>query len=109
MHEQICEGKDACRNMLKRERGYRHKDKHSKLLYTHPQKQRPAFVQVHTDTHTDTHIVSAFSLQSALPEMLLPSGPQSNPSTLITGRQAGRTVFYISQGALQAHNTLLVL
>lgn len=48
--------------------------------------------------HTDTHVLS---LQAALPEMLLPSGPQSSPSALITAR----TLFHISQGALQAHNT----
>lgn len=64
-------------------------NKYSKSLYTctHQQKQRQAFVQIHTQTHIYNSIVNVFSLQPALPEMLLPSGPQARPSTLITGRQ----------------------
>lgn len=59
--------------------------KYNKLLHTY----RPAQTKKGTcpNTHTNTHVVNVFSLQAAPPEMLLPSGPQSRPSTLITGRQ----------------------
>lgn len=103
--------KQTCRCTSKHIHECRHKDKqiHKIIVHTHNRKkQRQPFVQICTQTHTHTQmhwwVCSHYSLLCQ--RCSCPAGLSPDPQHW---SQTGRTVFYISQGALQAHNTPLML